>query len=179
MSHWWHGWECKLDCWIHSHSNLFNLRCVQITSNVKFLGSKQIIHWRLCIICSSMPLWNDLLSSTVNWCFNDAWNVQISNVSFISELCAFLKIGLRCSYVVFMRFKMSIQRGPFILCTWEQVSKCQFQWFIFHVRIEMSHPSIIPALIVFWRKYILDIVSIRELISVVQIFVTNTWHRLS
>lgn len=38
------------------------------------------------------------------------------------------------------------ERGPFILFTWEQVSKCQFQWFIFHVRIEMSHPSIIPAL---------------------------------
>lgn len=37
------------------------------------------------------------------------------------------------------------ERGPFILFTWEQVSKCQFQWFIFHVRIEMSQPSIILA----------------------------------
>lgn len=37
-------------------------------------------------------------------------------------------------------------RGPFILFTWEQVSKCQIQWFIFHVRIEMSHSSIIPSL---------------------------------
>lgn len=45
------------------------------------------------------------------------------------------------------------ERGPFILFTWEQVSKCQFQWFIFHVRIEMSHPSIITALEEIYFKY--------------------------
>lgn len=122
--------------------SLYNLPQIWIfrTQNRSFTG------W-LHTICNCMLLWNDLLSSRLNWCFNDAWNVQISSVSFVSVLCASLKIGHRCFYVIFMRLKLSIQRGPFILFTWEQVSKCQFQWFIFHVRIEMSHPSIIPALI--------------------------------
>lgn len=38
------------------------------------------------------------------------------------------------------------ERGPLMLFTWEQVSKCHFQQFIFHVRIEMSQPSITAAL---------------------------------
>lgn len=102
-----------------------------------------IIGW-LHTVCNSMLLWDDLLFSPLKWCFNDAWNVQICSVSFISVPCASVKIGHRCFYVIFMRAELSIQRGPFILCTWEQVSKCQLQWFIFHVRIEMSPPSIIP-----------------------------------
>ena len=73
------------------------------TQNRLFIG------W-LHTICNSMLLWNDLLSSPLNWCFNDAWNVQISSVSFISVLGASLKIGHRCSYVIFMRLKLSIQR---------------------------------------------------------------------
>lgn len=71
--------------------------------------------------------------------------MQISSVSFISVL----KIGIsRHSCDIFIRLMTSIQKVySFILFTWEQVSKCQFLWFIFHVRIEMSQPSIIPALI--------------------------------
>ena len=66
-----------------------------------------------------------------------------------------LKIGHRGLYVIFMRLELSIQRGPFILFTWERVSKCQLQRFIFHVRIEMSQPSITPALIrCRWEKKI-------------------------
>lgn len=57
-----------------------------------------------------MLLWNDLLSSPLNWFFNDAWNVQISSVSFIPVLCASFGISHRCFYVIFMRLKLSIQR---------------------------------------------------------------------
>lgn len=61
-------------------------------------------------VCNSTLLLNDLLCSPLSWFFNDAWNVQISSVSFIPALCTSFWIGHRCFYVIFMRLELSIQR---------------------------------------------------------------------
>lgn len=52
-----------------------------------------------------------------------------------------LAIGASMSYLWDSSWLFK-DKEPLMVFTWEQVSKCQFQQFIFHVRIEMSHPSI-------------------------------------
>lgn len=142
-----------------------NLECVQLSSSLNFETQKRSFIGWLHTICNSMLLWNDLLSSPLNWCFNDAWNVQISSVSFISVLCASLKIGHRCSYVIFMRLKLSIQRERTFytlhMGTGQQMSipvihiSCQ-NWNVSPIHHTSSNK-------VSWRKYILDILSVRKL----------------
>lgn len=72
-----------------------------------------------------------------------------------------LAIGASMSYLWDSSWLFK-DKGPLMVFTWEQVSKCQFQQFIFHVRIEMSHPSIMstPALRVFRIEYISVLVKI-------------------
>lgn len=55
-----------------------------------------------------------------------------------------LAIGASMSYLWDSSWLFK-DKGPLMVFTWEQVSKCQFQQFIFHVRIEMSHPSIMST----------------------------------
>lgn len=127
------------------------------TQNRSFIG------W-LHTICNSMLLWNDLLSSPLNWCFNDAWNVQISSVSFISVLRASLKIGHRCFYVIFMRLELSIQRERTFytlhMGTGQQMSipqihiSCQ-NWNVSPIHHTSSNK--VPR-----KNYILDILSVRK-----------------
>lgn len=55
-----------------------------------------------------------------------------------------LAIGASMSYLWHSSWLFK-DKGPLMVFTWEQVSKCQFRQFIFHVRIEMSPPSIMLA----------------------------------
>lgn len=78
-------------------------------------------------------------------------------------LCSTSTFGHRRFYVLFMRLKLAIQRQrPLMVFAWEQISKCQFQQFIFHSELRcLTHPSrVTPALWVFRIEYLSFLVNI-------------------
>ena len=138
MSHKWHDYR-STQASRNLQAEKLELECSRLKTDHSLLDYTPFVTACFFEMTFSPALWTDVLM------MHEMCRLAVLVLFQCAVPASKLVIGASMSYLWDWSCLFK-ERGPFLLCTWEQVSKCHLHWFIFHVRMEMSQPSIIPAL---------------------------------
>lgn len=138
MSHKWHDYR-STQASRNLQAEKLELECSWLKTDHSLLDYTSFVTACFFEMTFSPALWTDVLM------MHEMCRLAVLVLFQCAVPASKLVIGASMSYLWDWSCLFK-ERGPFLLYTWEQVSKCHLHWFVFHVRMEMSQPSIIPAL---------------------------------